>query len=491
MSATIETPSVEEIRSDARENLLLYSQLCDHRYKPGRMHKFIADRLTECANGKRKRIILNTPPQHGKSRACAVEFPTWLLGRNPELRIAVTSYGQHLCDKSSRQARNRVETADFKFLFPNFAPEPSHWTVSDWGTTAGGNYKAVGVGGSLTGFSVDCLIIDDAHKDEKEARSITMRDAVWDWFLTVAMTRLSPNAIIVLIGTRWHPDDICGRLLDPNRLEQMKDMGFESELYDHYNLKAISRDKDILGRKPSEALWPERYSLRWLRAQMAILGSFKSGAMYEGEPVVKGGNYIKPEDFVIVRKEDVPVSQQWMRYWDLAVTDKEMSDYTASPKGFIDANGNFWISDMVRGQWAWPIAKRRIVQTAQAERILIGVEEVGVGVGLVDEIRGSIDTEAPDTVVRGYNADSDKLTRALPWIAHTERKKVFLVQGEWIPAFINECEEFGPGCTHDDQIDGVSGLWKMLHESRGSSITSVKNHREPGRFSPSRSRVLI
>lgn len=499
-----EAIDMDVVRQDAREDLLLYSQLCDHRYRPAKVHRFVSDKLHESvisssyftANPKtfRKNKIFNEPPRHGKTRLCAIEFPTWLLGLNPRIKIVCASYGQKLSEESSREARDRISgNAAYRSLFPNTLPNPRKWSADLWETTQGGGYRAVGVEAALTGFSAHVLICDDLHKDFAEAKSITERERVWDWFLSTAMTRLEPGAIIILIGTRWNVDDITGRLIDPTRVKQMQEREFEDALFEHYNLAGIAEENDPMGRKPGEALWPEKFSKKWIEMKIAFVGDYIANALYMGRPTLKGGNYIHSGNFMCVDESDVPPSQQHMRYWDIAETAKKSSDYTAGAKGFIDGAGNFWIMDVERGQWIWPDARQTIISRAKIERILVGFEKTSM-TSAFDNLKEVMDFEAPEAVVIGYDVDKDKLTRALPWIALSARKKIFLVRrktDDWIPAFKAECDEFGPGCKHDDQIDAVSGLYNMLKDGGGWNISNVPRVGEVEQFRASRSRTLI
>lgn len=488
-----EVIDMDVVRQDAREDLLLYSQLCDHRYRPARFHYFVGEHLAQTVHGKSKRQMHNSPPQHGKTTLTAVEYATWRLGRNPRLKVVVASYGQTLCEKASRLARDRIRSSEFQSIFPECLPNYNKWAANEWYTTHGGGYKAVGVDKGFTGFSCDLLIIDDPHKDFAEAQSIVSREHVWNWFLSVAMTRLNPDSVIIIIGTRWHPDDLCGRLLNPDFVRKMEDMGFPDAIYEHYNFTGIAEEGDILGRMEGDALWPSKFPKSWIRMQMAVLGSHISEALYMGRPTQKGGNYIHSDDFVIVSEKDVPVSQLEMRYWDIAETAKKSSDYTVGTKGFHDAAGNLWITDMIRGKWIWPKARSMIIQTASVEKILVGFEKTSM-TSAFDNLQEVMASEAIEAVILGIEVDSEKLVRALPWIALTERRKVFLVrrrENDWIPACVNECDEFGPGCKNDDIIDSISGLHKMLKESGNWHMQNVPRAGEVEQFRASRSRTLI
>jgi predicted phage terminase large subunit-like protein len=448
----------EALRADAASDLLYYTQLCDEKYTAARLHEFLGRELQKSLTGGTKRLLLNIAPQHGKSRLCTVEFPTWVLANDPTKKIAVASYGQDLANKASREARERLQTPEFQLL-SDTRLDPIHSAVQDWGVIGGGGYKAVGVSGPLTGHSVDLLIIDDPIKNPKEAFSVRYRDDVWDWYQSVAYTRLSEKATVVVIQTRWHPDDLTGRLL-----KQARDGG---EHWRHVNLKALAPENDLLGRRPGEALFPQRHSAERLKVIRDAIGHFYWTALYEGEPVERGGNYIDVGSLEVISPDQVPEGLRWMRFWDLATTEKQAGqlhdpDYTAGIKGALGKDGSLYLADGMAGQWEWPKARARIVASAQAERILVGIESVG---GFRSAFQNLREVLPKDVKVMEIGVDRDKLTRALPWIALAENGKVFLVRGDWVTPFLAQAETFPTG-THDDMVDAVSGVYQMLAKGR-------------------------
>lgn len=447
------------VSRECRDSLMFYTQLCDLRYLRSAAHQFVAERLQRVAEGQTKRLILNMPPQHGKSRLTTVELPTWLLGKRPDAKIVVASYSQDLSSRHSKLARARIAEPFYQTIFPDCRLVSTDKAAHNWSTTAGGGYKAVGVGGSLTGHGADLVIIDDPLKDFAEAHSPSMREKVWDWFLSVAFTRLAPDGAVVIIMTRWHVDDLVGRLLDPERAEQMASGGVDDrESWELINLPALAQTGDPLGRKPETALFPERYSAQRLRDTRETLGTYKWSALYEGQPVPRGGNYINSEDFNIIGPDAVPKDMRWMRFWDLAASSKSTADFTAGVKGALSDDGSLYLQDMAFGQWAWPKARQIICDLGAAEEVTVGIEAVG---GFKTGYENLRETMRSDISMREIGADKDKLTRALPWIALAEAGKVFLVRGKWNSEFMLQAEVF-PNGKHDDMVDAVSGVYQML-----------------------------
>lgn len=278
------------------------------------------------------------------------------------------------------------------------------------------------------------------------------------WRSALAFTRLSSDAPIIIVMTRWHTDDLVGRLLDKDRRKQIVDAGGTEEEWEVINLPALAYENDIMGRPVGAALYPERYSAERLKAIKAVLGSYMWSVLYEGNPVRKGGNYIAVDKLVIKSPSEVPPGLRWVRYWDLATSENEKADFTAGAKVAIDNDGNLWIADVDRGQWEWPRARGRIKVLAEAEKILVGVEAVG---GFKTSFANLREVISHEVVLHEYGVEADKLTRALPWIGLVEAGKVFLVRGDWNIPFIKEASEFPQG-ANDDQVDCVSGGYTML-----------------------------
>jgi hypothetical protein len=206
----------------------------------------IIDHLEALERGEIQKLILSTPPQHGKSTAVSQLFPAWYAGRNPEWPIVLASYSQELADRNSRIVRGFV--GDRHFPFPVHVSDTSRaanrWSLKEHH----GSVLAVGIDSHLTGFSAQLLVCDDLIADYASAKSPTQRQAVWDWWTTVALTRLAKNYRIILAGTRWHDDDLTGRILNSEGADEWTVL----------NLPALSlgEETDPLGRPEGVALWP-------------------------------------------------------------------------------------------------------------------------------------------------------------------------------------------------------------------------------------------
>jgi len=206
-SANATTPEDAEMLSlldEARNDLLFYIKACDPKFIVSKAHVFLAKKLQDVAEGRCKRLIISTPPRIGKSRTCCIEFPSWLMGRDPTQNIVVGSYAQSLANIHSRSTRQRIQENEiYRLIFPNTKVNDGDARMDDWGTREGGRYKSVGVGSGITGRGATTLILDDLVKDFQEANSQIVQDGIWDWLQSTALTRLAPGAPVILIMTRW------------------------------------------------------------------------------------------------------------------------------------------------------------------------------------------------------------------------------------------------------------------------------------------------
>lgn len=414
---------------------------------------YIHHALDGITTGATKRLMLFLPPRHGKSEMTTVRYPVWRLEQQPELRVIVGAYNQMLANSFNRKAR---KIAAERFTLSDRV------AVEDWQTPQGGGIRAAGVGAGVTGRGADLVIIDDPVKNREEAESPTYRDRVWDWYTDDLYTRLEPGAALILIMTRWHEDDLAGRILASERASD----------WSIVNLPALAEDNDPLGRANGAALCPERYDEAALQGIQEVLGSRSFAALYQQRPQPAEGALFKREWFTTVEPSQVPEGLRWGRYWDLAASTKTSADYTASGAVAHDPNdGCLYIRDMIRGRWEWPDARKIIMDTMIAEPDTThAIEEALHGLAAMQELRR--EQSIAHITLRGVHVDKDKLTRALPWSARAEARKVKLVRGPWIGAFLSEVCMFPQG-TNDDQVDTVSGGVGLVASGRTNSAVGA------------------
>jgi len=416
------------------------------KYRAAEHHKAIAKALQDVSTGTMRRLIITMPPRHGKSELVSVRFPAWYLGQHPDNRIIHASYAASLSNSFSRQVRNLIRSDTYRAIFPGVSLADDSQAVDSW-SIAGhrGGFVSVGVGGGITGKGAHVLLIDDPVKSAAEADSEIYRERTWEWYVRDAYPRLEDGGAIVLVQTRWHEDDLAGRLIAAERAG--------GEHWTVMHLPAISDD--------GAALWPEKYSLADLENIRTAIGSRAWEALYQGRPMPPGGNRFKRHWFQIVAA--APAQANRVRYWDKAATE-DGGDYTAGVL-MAQAEGVYYIEDVVHGQWSSGERDRIIRHVAESDRrkyagsvAIRGEQEPGAS--------GKDAALAFVQMLAGYNvatepATGSKEVRADPLAAQVEAGNVKLVEAPWNTSFIDEMCHF-PAGTHDDQVDAASGAFNRL-----------------------------
>jgi predicted phage terminase large subunit-like protein len=431
-----------------------------------RHQRLIYQRLQMITDGETKRLMIFMPPRHSKSETVTVRYTTWRLIREPQMNIILGSYNQRLANRFSRKIRR---------IAGEFIPlSKERKAVDEWETEAGGGLCAAGVGAGVTGFGAQLIVIDDPVKNRSEAESRAFRENTWDWFSDDIYTRLEPDAAIVLIQTRWHEDDLAGRLI--------KEMDNGGERWEILSLPALAEDvigsghspasraktHELLGdrRKPGEALCPDRYDREALLRIRKTLGSYAFAALYQQSPVPREGGLFK-RDWFRRFVDRAPDGLRWCRAYDLAVSTKTSADYTASFRCAKDRRGDLYIADGFRGRIEFPEQRRYIVgRMLEEKNTMHCIESALHGRAFVQELRR--ERKLGGVPLRAINVDTDKFTRALAWANLAEEGKVILVRGAWNEDFLDEACRFPDG-RHDDQIDAVSLAVRMLAEHSGKA----------------------
>jgi hypothetical protein len=279
--------------------------MCFPKFEVAPHHKLVFEKLQALEKGEIDRLIISMPPRHSKSLIVSELFPAWFLGRNPDRQVILSAYGSSLAQRFGGRVRNTLKTDLYKTIFGNILSDDSQ-SKTEFETKSGGSLSAVGVGGAITGKGADLLLIDDPVKSRAEAESHLYRENTKDWYNADAYTRLMPNGRILLIGTRWHEDDLIGYLLREKQHEN----------WEVVNLPAIAEFTDELGRKAGEALWTERYPLSKLQDIRRSLPSRDWESLYQQKPLsAVGGAYLhgiwKPEVHLL---KAFPIPTGW-KHW--------------------------------------------------------------------------------------------------------------------------------------------------------------------------------
>lgn len=392
------------------------------------------------------------PPRHGKSEFTSKYFPPWYIGQLPEHRVILAGYGANFAAEWGRKVRDLTEEFGLRFFDIEVRSDSKAADLWNLEGHAGG-MDSVGVGGPLTGKGANLLIIDDPVKNAEEANSEVYRAKTWDWYLSTAYSRLEPGGSVILIQTRWHTDDLAGRIL-----EHAKETG---EAWDVLNLPALAGPGDILGRRVGDALWPERYDVAALLRIKATLGSFWFSALYNQSPVPAEGGLFKRSwlryytgdgEFFRLRNRTVRAADcRRFGTVDLAFSLKKEADYTVIGAWAVSPYGDLILLDIHRERMEGPDLVPSIKSMVNRHDLeYIGIEKV-LGQSLVIHA-----TRLEGLCVRSLLADTDKITRSIPCQVRMEAGQVYLPEKHpELEAIERELLTFPKG-THDDIVDVFS-----------------------------------
>lgn len=419
---------------------------------PAKHLLYISSRVAKGIAKGNARIIISAPPRHGKSELTSVYTPTWTLERYPQKKIILAGYGADLTEGFSRRVRDYFLDDSNKGLLTTTIKRDAQ-KVDAFLTDAGGGMYAVGLGGAITGRGAHVLLIDDYIKEIKEALSPAYREYVWNWFVTTAFTRLEPDGSCIIIATRWHSDDLIGRIL----------RNFPGQ-WEYIEIPAEAGEDDLIGRQPGEALFPERYPKEKLQELKETLGTIFYQALYQQVPADETRKITNSEWFKIISMPPTHELRQyrWARMWDLAAT-KDGGDYTVGTLvGWNRLTNHCLIANVVRRQLS-PQEVEKLVQTIAIQdgietKVLIEQEPGSAGKSLVNHYQVNI---LPEYTVVPIPAVTNKVVRAQPFIAAAEAGHVSLLEGSWNDAFSKEFDSF-PGGANDDQIDTASAGYVHL-----------------------------
>lgn len=446
----------------ARKRLLPFVERFNVDYNAGWVHKDVCKRLEQFSRDvvdqKSPRLMLFMPPRHGKSTLASVAFPAWHLGRNPEHEFISCSYSGSLAMGFSRKVRQVLREPTYKAVFKTRL-DPDSQSAEAWLTTAGGGYVAAGVGGGITGKGAHVLVIDDPVKNREDAESQNNRDANWDWYTSTAYTRLAPGGGVLVILTRWHDDDLAGRLLKA---------GVEGgDAWEVVRYPAIAEEDEEF-RKAGEALHPDRYSEEALRRIERAVGPRDWSALYQQNPVADDGQYFTRS--MVQYYDPAEIDNDTMRYycaWDLAIGKNDRNDYSVGVVVGINEDDDMYVMDVVRGRFdGFELVERILDLYEEWKPSIIGIEkghiEMALGPFLEKRVRERGLFEAYFKDLKTGRRDKEARARAIQ--GRMQQGKVYFPRdAHFTGPLIAELLRF-PNGMHDDQVDALAWIGLMMTE---------------------------
>jgi len=430
-------------REKAQSSFLYYVKKMWPGFIHGRHHAVMAKMFERVASGELKRLIINLGPRHTKSEFASNMFPSWFLGKFPHKKVIQSSNTADLAVGFGRKVRNLVDSEQYQVVFPGIGLQADSKAAGRWSTNKGGDYFAIGVGGTVTGKGADLLIIDDPHS-EQEARAASndpaVFDSVYEWYTSGPRQRLQPGGAIVVVMTRWSDRDLTGRILRSS----------SGEDWEVIELPAIM---------PSgQPLWPEFWPLDELLAVKEEIGIYKWNAQYQQTPTGEEGAIVKREWWKRWKESRPPPCEFIIQSWDTAFTKSERADYSACTTWGVfhlneDPNDvNIMLLDCYREKFEFPELKAAALdgyKEWQPDAFI--VEAKAAGAPLIFELRRMGIPVSEYTPTRG----NDKFVRLNSVSDLFKSGKVWAPEKHWADELIEEIARF-PNAEHDDYVDSSS-----------------------------------
>lgn len=443
----------ERKRSEAaRNDLIEFCKAMQPDYKVGKHHRILANLLMDIADGKKDRICVNMPPRHGKSQLVSIYFPAWFIGRHPNKKVLMVSHTTDLAVDFGRKVRNLIDSDSYRKIFPTVGLASDSKSAGRWNTNVGGEYFACGVGSALAGRGADLLLVDDPHNEQDIINgNFDVFDKAYEWFTYGARTRLMPGGRVAIIQTRWHLDDLTGRVL--------KDMSNENA--DQYNVvefPAILEVKDKeTGVFSEKALWPEFFDIPALLRTKASMPVFQWNAQFQQNPTAEEAALVKREWWQIWEKDTPPSCEYIIMSLDAAAESHNRADFTAITTWgvFLNEESDAYhiiLLNSIKKRLEFPELKTLALEEYKEwEPDSFIVEKKSAGTQLYQELRR---IGVPVQEYTPHRGTGDKMAR-LNSVADIVRSGLCWVpETRWAEEVVEEIAGF-PFVSNDDLVDST------------------------------------
>lgn len=430
----------------AQNTFMGFVNKCWPEFIGGRHHKIMANAFERVVNGECKRLIINMPPRHTKSEFASYLLPAWFLGKYPNKKVIQSSNTGELAVGFGRKVRNLVDSETYKAIFPNLELQQDSKAAGRWNTSKGGDYFAIGVGGTVTGKGANLLIIDDPHSEQEAALAASnpdVFDKVTEWYTSGPRQRLQPGGAIVIVMTRWAQRDLTGQVLKAAAARG-------GEQWEVIEFPAI-----MPSGKP---LWPEFWELSELEALRQELPNAKWQAQYQQNPVGNESAIVKRDWWKWWETENPPQCDYILQAWDTAFEKTQRADYSAGTTWGVFINDednstpNIILLNTYKKRVEWVELKRDVLaEYREWEPDSILIEKKASGAPLIYELRAMGIPVQEYTPSRGQ----DKIARLNSVSDIIASGKVWLPRTQWAEELVDEVGSF-PSGEHDDLVDSMT-----------------------------------
>ena len=452
-----------KIQNKAKSDFLSFVKCVWPEFVEGAHHRHIAKKFNDLATGKINRLIVNMPPRHTKSEFASYLLPSWMVGRNPKLKIIQATHTGELAIRFGRKAKHLIDSEDYAKIFKTTLQEDSK-AAGRWETAQGGEYFAAGVGGAITGRGADLLIIDDPHS-EQDALSAGALENAYEWYTSGPRQRLQPGGKIVCVMTRWSTKDLTGMLLAHQKEAK-------ADQWEVVEFPAIMEHGT-----ETKPVWPEYWNLEELEKVKATLPVAKWNAQWMQKPTSEEGAIIKREWWRKWTSDTIPPLQHVIQSYDTAFMKKETADFSAITTWGIffpdqDSGANLLLLDAVKGRYEFPELRRKALEQFKywnPESVI--VEAKASGLPLTYELRQMDIPVINFTPSKG----NDKHVRVNTCAPLFESGMIWAPDQKFAEEVIEECAAFPHG-DHDDLVDSMT--MAVMRFRQGGLIKHPEDYKE-------------